>query len=127
MSQSQSLTILFADVSGSTKLFETRGDVEARRLVSAMLNALAEVTGDPALEKACGAAYRTHPRLCQNSITRLMEHRLFGQPERARAFVRTAHRQQALHHFFYDFCDNQESACSRCELAPENRHPVEEE
>ena len=45
MSQSQSLTILFADVSGSTKLFETRGDVEARRLVSAMLNALAEVTG----------------------------------------------------------------------------------
>jgi len=33
MSQSQSLTILFADVSGSSKLFETRGDVEARRLV----------------------------------------------------------------------------------------------
>src|SRR5215510_5865238 len=45
MSQSQSLTILFADVSGSTKLFETRGDVEARRLVAAVLNALAEVTG----------------------------------------------------------------------------------
>lgn len=45
MSESQSLTILFADVSGSTKLFETRGDVEARRLVSAMLNSLAEVTG----------------------------------------------------------------------------------
>ena len=45
MTQSQPLTILFADVSGSTKLFETRGDVEARRLVSAMLSALAEVTG----------------------------------------------------------------------------------
>jgi adenylate cyclase len=45
MSQNQSLTILFADVSGSTKLFETRGDVEARRLVSAMLLALGEVTG----------------------------------------------------------------------------------
>jgi adenylate cyclase len=44
MTQSQPLTILFADVSGSTKLFETRGDVEARRLVSAMLGALAEVT-----------------------------------------------------------------------------------
>jgi len=44
MSESQSLTILFADVSGSTKLFETRGDFEARRLVAAMLNALAEVT-----------------------------------------------------------------------------------
>jgi adenylate cyclase len=45
MTQSQPLTILFADVSGSTKLFESRGDLEARRLVSAMLNALAEVSG----------------------------------------------------------------------------------
>lgn len=38
------LTIVFADVSGSTKLFETRGNLEARRLVAAILNALAEVT-----------------------------------------------------------------------------------
>jgi adenylate cyclase len=45
MSESQPLTILFADVSGSTKLFETRGDLEARRLVAAILGALAEVTG----------------------------------------------------------------------------------
>src|SRR5215468_6638282 len=45
MSESQSITILFADVSGSTKLFETRGDVEARRLVAAILNALADVAG----------------------------------------------------------------------------------
>ena len=43
MTQSQPLTILFADVSGSTKLFETRGDVEARRIVAAILDALAEV------------------------------------------------------------------------------------
>ena len=43
MSESQSLTILFADVSGSTKLFETRGDFEARRLVGAILGALGEV------------------------------------------------------------------------------------
>jgi len=45
MTQSQALTILFADVSGSTKLFETRGDVEARRLVAAILGALGEVAG----------------------------------------------------------------------------------
>ena len=45
MTQTQPLTILFADVSGSTKLFETRGDLEARRLIAAILNALAEVTG----------------------------------------------------------------------------------
>jgi len=44
MSENQPLTILFADVSGSTKLFETRGDFEARRLVSAVLTALAGVT-----------------------------------------------------------------------------------
>ncbi len=37
------LTILFADVSGSTKLFETRGDVRARSLIASVLGALAEV------------------------------------------------------------------------------------
>ena len=40
---SEQLTILFADVSGSTRLFETRGNIEARRLVASMLGALAEL------------------------------------------------------------------------------------
>lgn len=44
MSQRQPLTILFADVSGSTKLFETLGDESARRIVSGVLQALAEIT-----------------------------------------------------------------------------------
>jgi len=43
MSDCRALTILFADVSGSTRLFETRGDVAARRIVGAVLAALAEV------------------------------------------------------------------------------------
>jgi class 3 adenylate cyclase len=43
MSSSQPLTILFADVSGSTKLFETRGNVMARGIISSVLNALLEV------------------------------------------------------------------------------------
>jgi adenylate cyclase len=47
MTESHALTILFADVSGSTKLFETRGDVEARRLVAAILGALADVCARP--------------------------------------------------------------------------------
>ncbi len=38
------LTIVFADVSGSTKLYETRGNLEARRLTAAVLTALADVT-----------------------------------------------------------------------------------
>lgn len=44
MSQRQPLTILFADVSGSTKLFETLGDEAARRIVAGVLQALAEIT-----------------------------------------------------------------------------------
>jgi hypothetical protein len=40
MSQSRPQTILFADVSGSTRLFETKGDVEARRLIASVLDAL---------------------------------------------------------------------------------------
>lgn len=43
MSQSRPQTILFADVSGSTRLFETKGDVEARRLISSVLDALSIV------------------------------------------------------------------------------------
>ena len=43
MTERRALTILFADVSGSTRLFETRGDEEARRLVGSVLLALAEV------------------------------------------------------------------------------------
>jgi len=43
MSQAQQLTTLFADVSGSTKLFEVRGDVDARRIIASVLAALSEV------------------------------------------------------------------------------------
>jgi len=42
MNQSQPLTILFADISGSTKLFELRGDVYARQLIGAILGALGD-------------------------------------------------------------------------------------
>jgi adenylate cyclase len=43
MSISQPQTILFADVSGSTRLFETKGDVEARRLIAMVLAALSDI------------------------------------------------------------------------------------
>lgn len=43
MTERRALTILFADVSGSTRLFETHGDETARRLVGRILIALAEV------------------------------------------------------------------------------------
>jgi adenylate cyclase len=43
MSHSRPQTILFADVSGSTRLFETKGDQEARRLIAAVLGALTKI------------------------------------------------------------------------------------
>jgi uncharacterized protein DUF2851 len=89
------------------------------------LLACSELNGDNGLEASLHRVYREHPLLCENSITRLMKHRLFGVSDRTKALIRTAHRQQALHHFFYDFCDNRDASCSRCELKQE--HPVDEE
>ena len=43
MTERRALTILFADVSGSTRLFETHGDEVARHLIGSVLIALAEV------------------------------------------------------------------------------------
>ena len=43
MTSNSTLTILFADVSGSTKLFELRGNVAARDIIAAVLDALIEV------------------------------------------------------------------------------------
>jgi class 3 adenylate cyclase len=43
MTERRALTILFADVSGSTRLFEVHGDEAARRMVGGVLVALAEV------------------------------------------------------------------------------------
>jgi adenylate cyclase len=44
MSEVKPMSILFADVSGSTRLFEERGDVEARRIIAAVLAALTTIT-----------------------------------------------------------------------------------
>lgn len=43
MPTSRPLTLLFADVSGSTKLFEQRGDVVARQLIAQILDALSAI------------------------------------------------------------------------------------
>lgn len=43
MPTSQPLTLMFADVSGSTRLFEQRGDVEARTLIAGLLEALTAI------------------------------------------------------------------------------------
>ena len=102
-----------------------RSKIIVVNVVLPSLLAFAEMQGDNRLEANLHRIYREHPLLCENSITRLMKHRLFGVTDRAKTLIRTAHRQQALHHFFFDFCDNRDASCSRCELKQE--HPVEEE
>ncbi len=87
-------------------------------VVLPLLLAHAELTSQRGLEDSLHAIYRRHPKLPNNSITRLMVHRMFGSPEKARNMIDSAHRQQALHHFFYDFCDNRDASCSRCEFNP---------
>ena len=42
--KTSNLAILFADVAGSTRLFETLGDVAARHKVAECLDLLSEVT-----------------------------------------------------------------------------------
>lgn len=42
--QPQPIAIVFADVSNSTRLFEERGDAEARRIIAAVIAALSEIT-----------------------------------------------------------------------------------
>jgi Protein of unknown function (DUF2851) len=96
-----------------------RGRILVINVVLPLLLAAADSQQNKDLERIVHSIYRGHPKLCPNSITRLMEHRLFGPDGKARSFVTTAHRQQALHHFFYDFCDNREASCSRCELKDE--------
>lgn len=43
MTQTQPIAIVFADVSNSTRLFEERGDVEARRIIAAVLAAMSDI------------------------------------------------------------------------------------
>lgn len=98
-----------------------RARILAVNVVIPALLAHADLQKDNSLEQKLHLVYRHHPKLSQNSITKLMEHRMFGSAEHAKAYISTAHRQQALHHFFFDFCDNKETLCSHCELRNEGK------
>jgi hypothetical protein len=98
-----------------------RGRILTVNVVLPALLSHASHTADKTLEYGLHLLYKNHPKLSPNSITRLMEHRLFGSQEQTKRFVTSASRQQALHHFFFDFCDNRESLCSRCGLVNEKQ------
>lgn len=98
-----------------------RGRILTVNVVLPALLSHAAITADKTLEYGLHLLYKNHPKLSPNSITRMMEHRLFGDREQTKRFVTSASRQQALHHFFFDFCDNRESLCSRCGLVNEKQ------
>jgi hypothetical protein len=72
--------------------------------------AVARTSEQPAFEAAAISAYRRHPRLANNTITRHMERQLVG-PDARRA-VNSACRQQGLHHLFARWCDARD--CEAC-------------
>jgi hypothetical protein len=72
--------------------------------------AVARITRQPDLEAAAVWAYRHHPLLAENTVTRHMRWQLVG-PE-ARRVVTTACRQQGLHHLFGTWCDGRD--CEAC-------------
>lgn len=88
MTQRQPLGILFADVSGSTKLFETRGDEAARRIVATVLNSLGEVAcrhGGRVVKTIGDEVLCTFPGALNALLAATdMQKRVAGDPEFAR-------------------------------------------
>ena len=75
--------------------------------------AYADLASRPALADAAWAAYRAHPKLGENEITRLMAGLLLGSERRRLAH--NARRQQGLLHIFRAYCDLRR--CGECPAA----------
>ncbi len=99
MSASRPQTIVFADVSGSTRLFEKRGDVEARRIISATLDALSQVVaahGGRVIKTIGDEIMCTFPAALQGVLAACdMQKRLAHDPEFVRDNVAI---RVGLHH-----------------------------
>jgi class 3 adenylate cyclase len=99
MSASRPQTIVFADVSGSTRLFEKRGDVEARRIISSTLDALSQVVaghGGRVIKTIGDEIMCTFPAALQGVLAACdMQKRLAHDPEFVRDNVAI---RVGLHH-----------------------------
>lgn len=88
-------------------------DRAADAVVNALLPwaaAVARRDGNRVLEKATRAAYRAHPPLSHNQITRHMARQIIGVA--GRSVVTTACRQQGLIHIYRGWCDARD--CAAC-------------
>jgi hypothetical protein len=94
------------------------------RAADAVVNALLPWTAavarhraDPRLEEAAEAAYRSHPLLAQNQITRHMAQQILGPL--GPATIRTACQQQGLLAIYRGWCDARD-----CQACPAGGSPL---
>ncbi|MDX2177073.1 MAG: DUF2851 family protein [Candidatus Sumerlaeia bacterium] len=70
--------------------------------------------GDAATERKCWGALGRFPTLEDNSVTRFMKRRLFGDGDPREGYFATELRQQALMRVFTDCCSHNERTCADC-------------
>lgn len=68
---------------------------------------------DKEYESTLYLLYNFLPKLQENSVTRLMRHRLFGKEGR-KAPIESAVAQQGLHQIFKDYCTKDKGGCIDC-------------
>ena len=79
-----------------------------------VLLALSRERGDVHTEQRLHNIYVSFKPKNENSITKYMNKRIFGNDERASRVVATLRRQQALHQIFHDFCESSTTTCDEC-------------
>ena len=81
-----------------------------------VLLALARREGQPRLEQRLHNAYCSLRPVTDNSVTRYMKARIFGELPKGDQAVRTLRRQQGLLQIFHDFCESDTMTCEECGL-----------
>ena len=85
-------------------------------IIVPVLLAYARKIDNSAFEKKLFKAYKRHPKLSPNNITRFMNYRILGKGTLERCVVNSARRQQGLLQIFKDFCESDDIACEKCVL-----------
>ena len=81
-----------------------------------VLLALARRGGQPRLEQHLHNAYCSFRPVTDNSVTRYMKTRIFGEVRKGAQAVRTLRRQQGLLQIFHEFCESDTMTCEECGL-----------
>ncbi len=85
-------------------------------IIIPVLLAYARKREDLVLEEWLFKAYKLHPKLSHNNVTKFMSCRVFGRDTQKKNIVSNARRQQGLIQIFKDFCESDDIACKRCAL-----------